>query len=65
MVAVVDTISRYMALVLICTNQPNKSKLALYEPLIHIYSRLLKQLYIHNKTIIKVGVRGRHTHIMF
>ena len=32
------------------TNQPNKNKLMLYKPLIHIYSHL-KQLYISNKMI--------------
>ena len=32
-----------------CRNQPNKSKLALYKPLLHFYSHL-KQLYISNKT---------------
>ena len=39
-------------------NQPNKSKLALYKPLLHLYSHL-KQLYISNKTndlVIKVCV---------
>ena len=30
-------------------NQPNKSKLALYKPLFHLYSHL-KQLYMSNKT---------------
>ena len=30
-------------------NQPNKSKLALYKPLLHFYSHL-KQLYINNRT---------------
>ena len=30
-------------------NQPNKSKLALYKPLLRLYSHL-KQLYISNKT---------------
>ena len=29
-------------------NQPNKSKVALYKPLLHFYSHL-KQLYISNK----------------
>ena len=29
-------------------NQPNKSKLAMYKPLLHLYSHL-KQLYISNK----------------
>ena len=47
-------------------NQPNKSKLALYKPLLHFYSHL-KQLYMSNKTerfSYKGGcvVRGR-THI--
>ena len=32
-----------------CRSQPNKSKLALYKPLLHFYSHL-KQLYISNKT---------------
>ena len=32
-----------------CRNQPNKSKLALYKPLLCLYSHL-KQLYISNKT---------------
>ena len=31
-----------------CRNQPNKSKLAVYKPLLHFYSHL-KQLYISNK----------------
>ena len=31
-----------------CRNQPSKSKLALYKPLLHFYSHL-KQLYISNK----------------
>ena len=30
-------------------NQPNKSRLGLYKPLLHFYSHL-KQLYISNKT---------------
>ena len=30
-------------------NPPNKSKLALYKPLLHFYSHL-KQLYMSNKT---------------
>ena len=30
-------------------NQPNKSKLVLYKPLLHLYSHL-KQLYLSNKT---------------
>ena len=32
-----------------CRSQPNKSKLALYKPLLNFYSHL-KQLYINNKT---------------
>ena len=32
-----------------CRNQPNKSKVALYKPLLHFYSHV-KQLYISNKT---------------
>ena len=39
-------------------NQPNKSKLALYKPLLHFYS-YLKQLYMNNKmerSVTKVGV---------
>ena len=32
-----------------CRSQPNKSKLALYNPLLHFYSHI-KQLYISNKT---------------
>ena len=32
-----------------CRSQPNKIKLALYKPLLHLYSHL-KQLYISNKT---------------
>ena len=32
-----------------CSNQPNKSKLALYKSLLHSYSHL-KQLYMSNKT---------------
>ena len=41
-------------------NQPNKSKLALYKPLLHLYSHL-KQLYISNKAkrFSYKGVRGR------
>ena len=47
-------------------NQPNRSKLALYEQLLHFYSKL-KQLYISTKTehfIYKggCGIRGS-THI--
>ena len=46
-----------------CRNQSNKSKLALYKPLLHFYSHL-KQLYISNKTECfsykgGCGMRGR------
>ena len=41
MVAVVNIVSRHgLSIHACCTNQPNKSKLALYKPLIHIYSHL-------------------------
>ena len=47
-------------------NQPNKSKLALYKPLLHFYSQL-KQLYISNKMECfsykgECGIHG-HMHI--
>ena len=34
-------------------NQPNKSKLALYKPLLHFYSHV-KQLYTSNKTALQL-----------
>ena len=34
-------------------NQPNKSNLALYKPLLHFYSHL-KQLYMSNKTALQL-----------
>ena len=42
-------------------NQPNKSKLAMYKPLLRLYSHL-KQPYISNKTkcLSYKGVRGVH-----
>ena len=47
-------------------NQPNRSKLALYKPLLHFYSKL-KQLYINTKIehFIYKGGCGIHgcTHI--
>ena len=50
MAAIVNIISRRgLAIKAHCRNQPNKSKLALYKPLLHFYSHL-KQLYISNKT---------------
>ena len=49
MVAIVGIISRCnLRNEVRCRNQPNKSKLALYKPLLHFYSHL-KQLYISNK----------------
>ena len=46
-----------------CKNQPNKSKLAQYKPLLHFYSNL-KQLYMSNKKVRfsykgGCGVHGR------
>ena len=50
MAAIVGIISRRgLTIEVCCRNQPNKSKLALYKPLLHFYSHL-KQLYINNKT---------------
>ena len=50
MEAIVDIISRRdLRIEAHRGNQPNKSKLALYKPLLHLYSHL-KQLYISNKT---------------
>ena len=49
MAAVVGIISRRgITIEAYHRNQPNKSKLALYKPLLHFYSHL-KQLYISNK----------------
>ena len=50
MAAVVGIVSRRGLRIEVChRNQPNKSKLALYKPLLCLYSHL-KQLYISNKT---------------
>ena len=50
MAAIVSIISRRGLRIEAChRNQPNKSKLALYNPLLHLYSHL-KQLYTSNKT---------------
>ena len=50
MAVIVDMVSRHgFRNELRRRNQPNKSKLALYKPLLHFYS-LLRQLYINNKT---------------
>ena len=59
MVAIVSIISTHgLRIEVRCRNQPNKSKLVLYKPLLHLYSHLT-QLYISNKTkrfIIQVCV---------
>ena len=67
MVAIVGIVSRRgLRNEMRCRNQPNKSKLVLYKPLLHCYSHL-KQLYMSNKTErfsykSGCGVHGR-THI--
>ena len=49
MAAIVDIVSRCGLRILVRRrNQPNKSKLVLYKPLLHLYSHL-KQPYISNK----------------
>ena len=57
--AIVGTVSRPgLTIEAHCRNQPNKSKLALYNLLLHSYN-YLKQLYMSNKrstSVIKVGV---------
>ena len=64
MAAMVDIISRRGLRIGACRrNQPNKSKLSLYKPLVRLYSHL-KQPYISNKTKRFSykggrGVRGR------
>ena len=61
MVAVVNIVSSHdLNIDVHCKSQPNRSKLALYKPLIHIYSCL------HSKTIhfsykSRSGVHGCHT----
>ena len=50
MAAIVDIVGRRGLRIEVCRrNQPDKSKLALYKPLLHLYSHL-KQPYISNKT---------------
>ena len=67
MAAVVNFVSRRgLSIDAHHTNQPSKSKLALYRLLIHVYSH--KQLYICNKTIHYsykggCGVCGHRMHI--
>ena len=64
MAAIVDIVSRRgLRIKAFRRNQPNKSKLALYKPLLHLCSHL-KQPYISNKTRRfshegGCGVRGR------
>ena len=64
MAAIVDIVSRRgLRIEAHRRNQPNKSKLALYKPLLRLYSHL-KQLYVSNKTKRfsykgRLGVRGR------
>ena len=49
MAAIVGIVGRHGLRIEPChRNQPNKSKLTLYKPLLHFYSHL-KQLYISNK----------------
>ena len=49
MAAIVGVVSRCgLRIEAHCRNQPNKSKLVLYKPLLRLYSHL-KQLYISNK----------------
>ena len=68
MSAVISIISRHdLSIGADCGNQPNKSKLALYKPLLHFNSHL-RQLYTSNKTECfsykgGFGVCGHHTHI--
>ena len=68
MAAIVSIVSRRSLRIEVrCRNQPNKSKLALYKPLLCLYSHL-KQPYISNKTKRfsykgGCGVRG-HTRIL-
>ena len=61
MAAIVDIVSRRgLRIEARSRNQPNKSKLELYKPLLHLHSHL-KQPYISNKTkhFSYNGVRGR------
>ena len=66
MAAVIDIVSRRgLSIDVHHTNQPNKSKLVLYKPLIHIYSHL-KKLCMHTMMIYfsykcGCGVHGHHT----
>ena len=66
MAAIVGIVSRRGLRIEACRrNQPNKSKLALYKPLLRLCSHL-KQPYISNKTntsVIKVGMVRVGVHI--
>ena len=65
MAAIVGITSRRGLRIETHRNQPNKSKLALYKPLLHFYS-YLKQLYMSNKTecsFTKVGVACMGLHV--
>ena len=58
MAAIVDIISRHGLMKRVIETNLIRAKLALYKPLLHIYSHL-KQLYISNKTkrsVVKVSV---------
>ena len=62
MAAIVDIFSRRgLRIGARCRNQPNKSKLVLYKPLLRLYSHL-KQPYISNKAkrFSYKGGRGVH-----
>ena len=62
MAAIVDIVSRRdLRIEARRRNQPNKSKLALYKPLLHLYSHI-KQLYISNKTK-RFSYKGVREHI--
>ena len=57
--AIVDFVSRRGLKIGAChRNQPNKSKLALYKPLLRLHSHL-KQPYISNKTK-RLSYKGGH-----
>ena len=64
MVAIFSILSRHDFEIKVChRNQLNKSKLALYKPLLHFYSHLI-QLYISNKMecFSYKGGCGMHRH---
>ena len=66
MAAIVGITSRRGLRIETHRNQPNKSKLALYKPLLHFYS-YLKQPYVSNKmerSVTKVGVASMGLHVL-